>query len=87
MMVQTLLNLIDLFLAASGMRETTLSYRMLRDSKKIADLRVGRDITTGRYEEALRWMAQNWPDGADRPSELPPAPAPELEPTPEEDAA
>lgn len=67
---QTLLTLVDRFLAVTGLPETTLSYRIFEDTKKIADLRRGRDITLGRFGMAMRWLAENWPEGDDRPADL-----------------
>jgi hypothetical protein len=67
---QTLLKIIDQCLALTGLPETTLSYRIFEDTKKIADLRRGRDITLGRFGMAMRWLAANWPAGHALPEEL-----------------
>jgi hypothetical protein len=85
---QTLLTHADRYLAITGLPETTLSYRIFEDTKKIADLRRGRDITLGRFGMAMRWLAANWPEGHAVPDELAPwAPGRAPTPTPEEDAA
>lgn len=37
----------------------------------------GRDLNTGTFERAMRWFSDNWPEGADWPSDVarPRAPA------------
>lgn len=72
MMMSTtaLTELADQFrIAAGGLPETTLSYRIFGDSKKLAALRGSADITVGRFNAAMCWMAENWPEG----HEVPPA--------------
>lgn len=66
-----LIALADVYQAAKPMPDTTLSHRVFKDSKKLAAMRAGGDITTGRYEEALRYFADNWPDGVDWPTDVP----------------
>lgn len=83
--------------AAGGLSEKTLSYRMFRDSKKLAALRGSADITVGRFNAAMCWMAENWPEGHSVPPALrayaaqaPVSHAAEpgrIRPSPEEDAA
>lgn len=88
---RTFLTLADQYLALTAVPETTLSYRIFEDTKKIADLRRGRDITLGRFGMAMRWLAKNWPAENEVPRELrdwlhPTSPEPTA-PTPDEDAA
>ena len=52
------------------LRESALSHRIFQDTKVIANLRGSADITLGRYEMALRWLASHWPDGHDLPPDL-----------------
>ena len=66
--ISHLLTIIDTFTAATSVKEVTLSHRVFGDSKKIAALRSGSDITLGRFNAALDWFASNWPDGIDWPS-------------------
>lgn len=71
MTVDTLLDLIDAYKGAAGVeRDTTVSHRIFGDSKKIANLRGGGDLTTGRFNDAMRWLGDNWPEGRDRPPAL-----------------
>jgi hypothetical protein len=54
-----------------GVEEKTVSNRVFSDSKKLAAMRAGGDITVGRFNEALRWFSKNWPEGADWPAGVP----------------
>lgn len=51
--------------------DTTLSFRVFGDSKKLAALRAQGDITTARFNRAVRWFSTNWPDGAVWPEGVP----------------
>lgn len=81
-----LLALFDEFLTGSpGLPEKTLSYRIFQDSKTITNLRGAADITLGRCNMALRWLAANWPPERALPAALGPyVPTPA---NPTEDAA
>lgn len=69
----TLIRIADQFLANSeGLREVTLSYRVFDDTKKLAALRGGADITLGRFNAAMFWFAANWPEGQELPQALRP---------------
>ena len=58
-------------LASNVEKDTTVSYRLFDDSKKLTDLRSRKvSLTVDRYNDALRWFAENWPRGADFPAEL-----------------
>jgi hypothetical protein len=82
---ETLLQIVDAFIAVNaGLRDVTISYRMFGDSKKLAALRGDADITLGRFNSAMVWLATNWPEGHDLPPHLVPYVPPT---TPKEDAA
>jgi hypothetical protein len=55
---------------ADGMPESTLSYRIFGDTKRLGALRDGREITVGRYNHALDWFDAHWPADVDRPAAL-----------------
>jgi hypothetical protein len=59
-----LLALADEFQRVTSLGDTTLSFRVFKDSKKLAALRAEKDITTARFNAAIIWFAENWPDGA-----------------------
>lgn len=59
-----LLGLADAFIAATSIKEVTLSHRVFGDSKKLTAIRNGADITVGRFNAAIEWFAANWPEGA-----------------------
>lgn len=62
--IETLLTLVDCYSAATGLPDSTVSYRLFDDTKKIANMRAGADITVGRFNHAVRWLSDNWPEGA-----------------------
>lgn len=73
MMIQIahLLSVADAFQQALPVSDTTLSFRVFRDSKKLGALRAGSDITTGRFNDAMAWFSENWPEHAVWPETIP----------------
>lgn len=68
--ISTLLAIVDAYRAATGLEDKTVSSRVFDDSKKIAQMREGGDITVGRFNAALLWFSQNWPADAIWPEEI-----------------
>ena len=56
---------------ATGLKETALSWRLFGDSKKLRRLHSGFDIQVTRYEKALQWLSDHWPEPADWPADVP----------------
>lgn len=56
----------------------TVSSRVFGDSKTLRKLSLGSDITLGRFNAAMIWFRDNWPEAAPPPAELlayvPPSP-------------
>ncbi|HWK65368.1 MAG TPA: hypothetical protein VNS34_10530 [Rhizobiaceae bacterium] len=65
-----LLGLADAFIAATSVKEVTLSHRVFGDSKKLTAIRNGADITVGRFNAAIAWFSANWPEDADWPANV-----------------
>lgn len=65
-----LMDLIDAYGAATGIPDVTISNRVFADSKKIAALRRGADITTKRRDNAVEWFSERWPDGTPWPAHI-----------------
>ena len=42
--------------------ETTVSWRVVSDSKKLKALRSGRSIQHPRLQTSLQWFSDNWPE-------------------------
>jgi len=61
--VSHLLDLVDAFIEATNVNERTLSFRIFGDNRKLGALREGADITTGRYNAAVLWIAMHAPVG------------------------
>ena len=68
--VDHLLRLADAYRTATSLEEVTLSHRLFGDSKKLAAMRDGADITVTRFNNAMLWFAANWPDGAMWPDDI-----------------
>lgn len=47
------------------------------DGRKLKMVGEGGDLTTGRFEMAMRWFSANWPADLDWPAEVP-RPAPKI---------
>ena len=57
---------------STGIKVSTLSFRVFRDGNKLpAILDKGADITTSRFEAAMVWFSDNWPDGLGWPDGVP----------------
>ena len=67
----TLITIADGYKAATGLSlDQTVSHRVFGDSKKLAALRAGAGITVDRFNSALLWFANNWPEGHEMPKSL-----------------
>lgn len=69
-----MLNISDLLIAidayrvvAGGIPETTASYRIFGDSKKLNALREGGDLTTARFNATICWLSEGWPADCEIP--------------------
>lgn len=62
--IADLLALADEYQRIDPVEDKTLSSRVFADSKKLTALRSDSDITVGRFNGAVQWFSDNWPDGA-----------------------
>ena len=69
-MLKDLLALADAYQLADRISDTTLSWRLFGDGKKLPALRGDADITTKRADAAIRWFADHWPEGAIWPEDI-----------------
>lgn len=74
--ILNLLTLSDDYARFTKVGEKTVSSRVFGDGKKMGALRRGADITVSRYNLALQWFSNNWPDGVEWPAAVN-RPAPE----------
>jgi hypothetical protein len=76
--IQRLLLLAKAYGSAAEIELSTVSWRVFGDTKKLAALETGSDIQVGRYEKAVQWFSDNWPERARWPAAVQrPAPKPE----------
>jgi len=71
---ERILQLAELYGAAMKVGRTTVSWRLFQDTNKLDAIASGRDLYLGRYERAMQFFAEHWPDtlvswpeGIDRP--------------------
>lgn len=69
--IEHLITVADEYGRVAQVEEKTVSSRVFQDSKKLGAIRTGADITVGRYNAALAWFAENWPEGAKWPAGVP----------------
>lgn len=65
---------------ALGLERTTVSWRLFQDTNKLDAIIAGKDLYLGRYERAMQWFSDHWPEidwpvGVPRPEPQPAAPA------------
>ena len=53
--------------ASLGLELSTVSWRALGDTKKLAAIDAGSDIQVGRCEKTIQWFSDNWPAGTEWP--------------------
>lgn len=58
------------YASARGLSLSRVSTIVLGDGKVLARLQSGADLTTSRFEVAMMWFSENWPDGVDWPSNV-----------------
>lgn len=68
--IAKILALADAYMAATGVRETTVGLRVMNDSKGIRRLREGRDIGVRNAEKVIKWFSDNWPDDHPWPADI-----------------
>jgi len=60
--------LVEAWCAASGGSWSALSNQLFnRDGSRVARVMGGADLTSTSLHFAVRWISQNWPEGADWP--------------------
>jgi hypothetical protein len=68
--IRQLLALADEYRRVVDVDDTTVSWRLFGDSKKLKAIRDGADIQVTRWEKAVQWLSDNWPEGAVWPAEV-----------------
>lgn len=67
---QDILTVATVYAEAQSLKLTTLSARVFDDSKKLAQIADGADITLARAGAALRWFSDRWPEGLAWPADI-----------------
>jgi hypothetical protein len=61
-LVDQLLKVSDAYANARRLSLSTVSTRVLGDGKRLPALVNGADISVRRFEQAMQWFSDNWPD-------------------------
>lgn len=68
---QSLVAVSDAYAASRGLARATVSAQVLNRGATLDRLADGKaDLTTGTFEQAMRWFSANWPDGAEWPENV-----------------
>lgn len=65
--ISSLLIVARAYQAATGLDQSTVSWRALGDVRKLSALSEGKDIQVTRFERGMQWFSDNWPEGSDWP--------------------
>ena len=66
-----LLVVADAFCAAKGLSRARVSTLVFNEGKKLDAIALrGADLATGRFEMAMHWFSDNWPDAAVWPQQV-----------------
>lgn len=69
--IEQLLRVAGEYRRATGLETKTVSWRVFEDSKKLEAMEKGdADIQTRRFERAMSWLSDNWPEDAVWPSDV-----------------
>jgi hypothetical protein len=60
----SILNLARTYGAALQLEPSQVSWRVFADTKKLSAIENGGDLQTKRFEKAVQWFADNWPETA-----------------------
>ncbi|GJD63779.1 hypothetical protein [Methylobacterium frigidaeris] len=76
---ENILKLASLYGEALRLKRTTVSWRLFQDTNKLDVIEGGRDLLLGRYERAMQFFSDHWPDSVAWPEGIlrpPRSPAP-----------
>lgn len=60
----------DSYAAARKLSRSRVSTIVFNAGMALDRIASGRDLTTGNFERAMRWFSDNWPEGAEWPSQV-----------------
>lgn len=67
---EQLLSVANAFAHGRGLSLSRVSTMVFGDGKVISRLLDGSDLTTARFEAAMLWFSDNWPEGVVWPSQV-----------------
>ena len=70
-LVEQITHLAERYADATNLSLARISTIVFNDGKILQRLSSGGDLTTGRYERAVNWFSENWPEKAKWPEFVP----------------
>lgn len=55
---------------AKGISLSTLSTNLLNGGTQLKRIADGGDLNTRKFEQAMSWLSENWPDNAEWPADV-----------------
>ncbi len=68
--IKHLLTLIDTYAKAKNLSPSRVTTIVMNSGSVYRQLQDGKDMTVGRFEDAVNWFDANWPDDAQWPEGL-----------------
>ncbi len=65
-----LLCVCDAYCSARSISRARLSTVLLNGGGQLSRIAAGGDLRTSSFERAMRWLSDNWPEGADWPADV-----------------
>lgn len=66
----SLIRLARLYGDAQGIETKTVSWRLFNDSKKLAAIQAGADLSVRRLDHAMNYLSANWPATVQWPADI-----------------
>lgn len=60
---EQLIRVADAYCKAKDVSLSRVSTLIFNDGKRLGAIRDGADLYTGRFEQALQWFSDHWPEG------------------------
>jgi hypothetical protein len=67
---EALISTVHGFVAGSRMGQRRLSTILFGSGARFDQICAGSDVSTGTYERVMRWLSDNWPEGAEWPQDV-----------------
>lgn len=70
-LIDTIQIVVHAYAKAKNLSVARVATIVFNDGKTITRLAQGGDVTTRRFEDAMQWFSDHWPEDADWPADVP----------------